>query len=196
MKTEYEVRKVDISFDDIIQKIEKLGAKRVGAYHQKRYVYDFVPAQKGRWIRLRSNGEFATLTIKEIKSLRIDGTKELEIVVSDFEDTNEILMKLGYEPRTFQENFRIEYTLDGVNFDLDKWPMIPPYLEIEGQSEEMIAKMVSALGLRMCDVTTMDVDTVYNVEYGIQLDSIKDLRFNEEEFTLINRYKVNKELPV
>ena len=42
----------------------------------------------------------------------------------------------------------------------------------------------------------MDVDTVYNVEYGIQLDSIKDLRFNEEEFTLINRYKVNKELPV
>ena len=74
--------------------------------------------------------------------------------------------------------------------------MIPPYLEIEGQSEEMIAKMVSALGLRMCDVTTMDVDTVYNVEYGIQLDSIKDLRFNEEEFTLINRYKVNKELPV
>ena len=159
-------------------------------------MYDFVPAQKGRWIRLRSNGEFATLTIKEIKSLRIDGTKELEIVVSDFEDTNEILMKLGYEPRTFQENFRIEYTLDGVNFDLDKWPMIPPYLEIEGQSEEMIAKMVSALGLRMCDVTTMDVDTVYNVEYGIQLDSIKDLRFNEEEFTLINRYKVNKELPV
>ena len=50
MKTEYEVRKLDISFDDIIQKIEKLGAKRVGAYHQKRYVYDFVPAQKGRWI--------------------------------------------------------------------------------------------------------------------------------------------------
>lgn len=191
MKTEYEVRKLDVSFDEIMQKLEALGAKRVGIYHQKRYVYDFIPAQKGRWIRLRSNGEFATLTIKEIKSLRVDGTKELEIMVSDFEDTNEVLMKLGYAPRTFQENFRIEYTLDGVNFDLDKWPMIPPYLEIEGQSEEDVTKMVSVLGLKMCDVTTMDVDTVYSSEYGIQLDSIKDLRFNEEEFVMISRYKLN-----
>lgn len=193
MKTEYEVRKLDISFDEIIQKIEKLGAKRVGVYHQKRYVYDFIPVQKGRWIRLRSNGEFTTLTIKEIKSLRVDGTKELEVVVSDFEDTNEILTKLGYEPRTFQENFRIEYTLDGVNFDLDKWPMIPPYLEIEGQSEESITKMVNALGLMMCDVTTMDVDTVYYSKYGIQLDSIKDLRFSEDELVLIDKYKGNVE---
>lgn len=191
MKTEYEVRKLDVSFDEIMQKLEDLGAKKVGIYHQKRYVYDFIPAQKGRWIRLRSNGEFVTLTIKEIKSLRVDGTKELEIIVSDFEDTNEVLMKLGYAPRTFQENFRIEYTLAGVNFDLDKWPMIPPYLEIEGQSEEDITKMISLLGLKMYDVTTMDVDTVYSSEYGIQLDSIKDLRFNEEEIAMISRYKFN-----
>lgn len=77
MKTEYEVRKLDISFDDIIQKIEKLGAKRVGAYHQKRYVYDFVPAQKGRWIRLRSNGEFATLTIKKLSHYGLMEQKSL-----------------------------------------------------------------------------------------------------------------------
>ena len=188
MRTEYEVRKLNISFGEMIQRLESLGAKKIGEYHQKRYVYDFIPAQKGRWIRLRTNGENTTLAIKEIKSLRVDGTKELEIEVSDFNGTNEFLMKLGYLPRTFQENFRIEYILNGVNFDLDKWPMIPPYLEIEGNSEIDVIKMIDVLGFKESDVTTMDVDTLYSLEYGIQLDSIKELRFDEEETNMIREF--------
>lgn len=190
MKTEYEVRTLNVDFDAVIRKLEAIGAEKVGVYHQKRYVYDFIPEEKGRWIRLRSNGEETTLTIKEIKSLQIDGTKELEIVVSNFEDTNEVLKKLGYLPRTFQENFRIEYTLNGVNFDLDKWPMIPPYLEIEGQSEDDVLNMVRVLGFTESDVTTMDVDTIYNVKYKIQLDAIKELCFDKNEIEIINKYKM------
>lgn len=189
MKTEYEVRKLDVSFDKVIQKLESIGAKKEGVYHQKRYVYDFIPAQKGRWIRLRSNGEVSTLTIKEVKSLRVDGTKELEIVVSNFEDTNEILMKLGYLPRTFQENFRIEYVLDGVNFDLDKWPMIPPHLEIEGKSEEEVLKAIKSLGWSADDMTAQDIDTIYSKIYGIDLDSIKMLEFSEAESKFIKNYE-------
>lgn len=189
MKIEYEIRKLDVSFDEVIQKLERIGAKKVGVYHQKRYVYDFIPVQKGRWIRLRSNGKVNTLTIKEVKSLRVDGTKELEIVVSNFDDTNEILMKLGYIPRTYQENFRIEYTLDGVNFDLDKWPMIPPHLEIEGKSEEDVLKAMKLLGWSVDDMTAQDIDAVYSKIYGIDLDSIKMLKFSELESKFINNYE-------
>jgi adenylate cyclase class 2 len=187
MEIEYEVRRLNVSFDEIIQKIKSIGAKRVGVYHQKRYVYDFIPAQKGRWIRLRSNGKISTLTIKEIESVRIDGTKELEIEVSDFENTNEILMKLGYIPRNFQENFRIEYILDGVKFDLDKWPMIPAYLEIEGQSEKDILKVIKLLDWRIEDMSVQDVDKIYSEVYGINLDSKKKLEFNEKEIAFINK---------
>lgn len=189
MKTEYEVRILEVNFDEIIKKLETMGAKQVGVYHQKRYVYDFIPAEKGRWVRLRTNGKETTLTIKEIESLGIKGTKELEIVVSNFEDTNEVMKKLGYVPRTFQENFRIEYSLNGVNFDLDKWPMIPSYLEIEGQSEDDVIKMVQILRLKDDDVITMDVDTIYNMKYGIKLDAIKELRFDKKEIEMIHTYK-------
>ena len=189
MQTEYEVRKLEVFFDEVIQKLERIGAKKVGVYHQKRYVYDFIPVQKGRWIRLRSNGKVTTLTVKEVKSLRVDGTKELEIVVSNFDDTNEILMKLGYIPRTFQENFRIEYTLGEVNFDLDKWPMIPPHLEIEGKSEEDVLKAVKLLGWSGDDMTAQDIDTVYSKIYGIDLNSIKMLKFSELESKFINNYE-------
>lgn len=188
MKTEYEVRLLDIEFDDMIQKVKSYGATQLGIYYQKRYVYDFIPAQKGRWIRLRTNGYKTTLTIKEIKSLQIDGTKELEIVVSDFDNTYEILKKLGYIPRSFQENFRIEYKLDDVILDFDKWPMISPYLEIEGNSKQSVLKMLSRLGVDCTHVTTMDVDTLYNSKHGIRLDTIENLSFNQEELQFIGKY--------
>ena len=181
MKIEYEVRILNIDTDEWIKKVEEMGAIKKGVFHQKRYVYDFQPAQKGRWIRLRSNGKESTLTIKEIKSLRVDGTKELEIVVSNFDDTNEILQKLGYKPRTYQENFRIEYTLNGVNFDFDKWPRIPVYLEIEGTSEQSVTEMIDKMGVNNLEVTTLDVDQVYQKKYGIILDEIAELRFSCSE---------------
>ena len=181
MKIEYEVRILNIDTDEWIKKVEEMGAIKKGVFHQKRYVYDFQPAQKGRWIRLRSNGKESTLTIKEIKSLRVDGTKELEIVVSNFDDTNEILQKLGYKPRTYQENFRIEYTLNGVNFDFDKWPRIPEYLEIEGTSEQSVTEMIDKMGVNNLEVTTLDVDQVYQKKYGIILDEIAELRFSCSE---------------
>lgn len=118
----------------------------------------------------------------------MDGTKELEIEVSDFEDANEVLNKLGYVSRTYQENFRIEYRLENVNFDLDKWPMIPSYLEIEGQTEEDVREALNSLNMDESDVTTMDIDTLYNRKYGICLDEIKNLRFSEVEYEMLEKY--------
>lgn len=188
MKVEYEVRRLEISFDEVISKLNSLGAMKKGVFHQKRYVYDFIPAQDGRWIRLRTNGEETTLTIKEIHSSKIDGTKELEIVVSDFDKTNEILNKLGYKARTFQENFRIEYNLNGVNIDLDKWPMIPTYMEIEGSSERDVYSVMSILGIEREDVTSKDVNSIYKDNYGIVLNNIGVLQFDENERQYIEKF--------
>ena len=75
MAIEYEVRILDIPLEEIIARIEKLGAYKVGNFHQKRFVYDYNPIQKGRWIRLRSNGKEATLTLKEDrKSTRLNSS--------------------------------------------------------------------------------------------------------------------------
>ena len=189
MAIEYELRMLEISVENMIYQLEKLGAQKKGVFHQKRYVYDFVPAQKGRWIRLRSNGSCTTLTIKEIKSLRIDGTNELEIIVSDFDETNRILHKLGYSPRTFQENFRIEYSLNGVNFDIDKWPKIPPYMEIEGVSEQAVLGAIDMLGIPHEKFITKDVDSIYHDIYGITLDEISTLKFSIDEIEYIKKYK-------
>lgn len=189
MAIEYEIRTLEIPVIDVISQLEAMGAQKKGIFHQKRYVYDFIPVQKGRWIRLRSNGFCTTLTIKEIKSLRIDGTSELEVEVSDFDETNLILQKLGYVPRTFQENFRIEYSLKGVNFDIDMWPKIPPYMEIEGNSEQDVLSAIDMLSIPRENCTTKDVDSIYRDMYNIVLDDIEVLEFTADELSYIMQFK-------
>ncbi len=179
MNTEYEVRILEVDKDNFIKKIEKLGAKKEGSLFQRRYVYDFNPVIKGKWIRLRTNGIETTITIKNIVSPLIDGTKEIEVKVSDFDKCNLILNELGYKARSYQENKRVRYILDGVEIDIDTWPMLPTYVEIEGKNEEDVMAMIRKLGYNDTDITTIDVDNIYK-KYGYNLNDIKELKFEEE----------------
>ena len=186
MHSEIECRLLEVNVEDFIEKIKAHGATFVGDWIQIRYIYDFNPVKENSWIRLRTNGVETTLTIKEIQSSSIDGTKESEIVVSDFHTTDELLNKLGYHARSKQENRRIRYMLDDVEIDIDFWPMITPYVEFEGKSEQAIKNLCKKLDLDFNKLSTLDVDKLYKY-YGIDLkkfpvamleDSVKNLKFN------------------
>jgi len=181
MNTEIEERVLEIDKDKVIAKLEELGAKKIGDWHQKRYVYDFIPKRENEWIRLRTNGKETTLTYKNIESKDISGTKELEIVVSDFEETNQLLKIMGYTPRSFQENLRTRYYLDHIEIDIDTWPLIPTYLEIEGNSEKDVKRIEKLLELNESKVTTMNCQDIYLEEYGIDINQIEELKFDENE---------------
>ena len=179
MHTEYEVRILEIDVPSIKKKLEEVGATLEWDRLQRRYVYDFIPKLDGKWIRLRTNGIKNTLTIKDVVTSKIDGTKELGIEVDDFDNTNKILEELGYEHKAYQENRRIQYKLNGVEIDIDSWPMIPTYLEIEGSSEEEVYKTVELLGFDKSDTTSRDVEGIYN-DYGHDVMEIKELKLEEE----------------
>lgn len=179
MHTEYEVRILEIDVPSIKKKLDEVGATFGWDRLQRRYVYDFIPKLDGKWIRLRTNGIKNTLTIKDVVTSKIDGTRELEIEVDDFDKTNLILQELGYEHRAYQENRRIQYKLNGVEIDIDSWPMIPTYLEIEGSSEEEVYKTVELLGFDKSDTTSRDVEGIYN-DYGHDVMEIKELKLEEE----------------
>jgi adenylate cyclase class 2 len=177
MHIELEERVLEIDTKKIIKKLEKLGAIKVGEWHQKRYVYDFHPVRKSEWIRLRTNGIETTLTYKNVMKDTIDGTKELEIVVDSFEETNEMLNILGYHHRSFQENKRIRYILNNVEIDIDTWPMIPTYMELEGNSIEEIKQIEELLGVDKTKITNLDCQNIYQDIYKIDIDKIGDLKF-------------------
>ena len=180
MKTEYEVRILEINHNDLIKKLTELNAEFKFEALQQRYVYDVKPKQDNKWIRLRTDGNKTTITIKDLTAKTIDGTKELEIVVDDFDKANELLEELGYKNRGFQQNKRTQYILDGVEIDLDRWPLIPEYMEIEGPSIEKVEEALTKLGISKDKIVTLDVASIYN-HYGFDGEHLADLNFEMEE---------------
>lgn len=179
MHTEYEVRVLEIDKDKLVKKLETLGAKKVAEFDYKRRIYNFNPAVNHKWIRLRTDGKKTTLTIKKLESLEIDGTKEIEIEVSDFEETNNILNELGYDSHTYQENKRIRYILNDVELDIDSWPYIPTYLEIEGKDEKSVKDMIDLLEVDKAKVTSIDVQGVFRTFYNIEISNVPVVKFDE-----------------
>lgn len=188
MHTEFEVRILDIDKENVVKRLEKLGAKKVAEFDYKRRVYNFNPPTDHKWIRLRTDGNKTTLTIKKIESFSIDGTKEMEIEVSDFEETNKMLEELGYRAHTYQENKRTRYMLDGVEFDIDSWPYIPTYLEIEGKNEESVKTMMDLLEVDKSKATSLDVQGVFKEFYNIDIAEVPVVKFNEP---LDKKYYIN-----
>lgn len=176
---EYEAKVLGIDPDQLAQSIIDKGGADLGQVLQRRYVYDIDPADVSRWVRLRDTGTQTTLCIKEIDSDAIGGTRETETAVGDFETTNALLDKLGYAPKAYQENRRHSFTLDGAQVEIDSWPHIPPYVEIEGASQAEVVRIAALLGYTEADLTGENTTKVY-ARYGIDLSTITELRFTQE----------------
>ncbi len=175
---EYEAKIYDVDPADIIEKLTNLGAKEVGNYNFCRYVFDTMSAVPDRWVRLRSDGKQATLTVKEITAATIDGTHEWEVEVSDMETTLEILAKIGIKPRGYQENKRQEYDLDGAQVVIDRWPKLRPYVEIEANSVAEVVKTAALLGFTESDLITKSTSDLYK-DIGINIEKLAELKFDK-----------------
>lgn len=177
MPIEYEAKVLDIDPDAVKGRILAAGARQIAAGRlMRRYVYDIVPGDMSRWVRLRDTGTETTLCAKEIRSDAIDGTIEVETLVGDFSAASELLGMLGFTPKSYQENRRTSFALGSVRLELDEWPLIPPYLEIEGEAKKDVLRVADLLGYAEDQLTGENTMKVY-ARYGIDLTAIPDLRF-------------------
>ncbi len=177
MKTEFEVKVLNIDPKEIKAKLISLNAIFLIKRNMKRHVYDIDSNDKSKWIRLRDDGENVTLTFKQITSNEIDGTKEIEIITGDFDKTNEMLESLGFKSKAFQENKRESYKLGEASIEIDSWPKIPPYLEVEGENESVVYQALEKLGIKKEETTSIGVREVY-AKYGFDIHSFKELKFD------------------
>ncbi|OGI68237.1 hypothetical protein A2738_02100 [Candidatus Nomurabacteria bacterium RIFCSPHIGHO2_01_FULL_42_15] len=152
---EIEVKFLDVNKEEIEKKLKKLGATFVGVFDYRLKPYDFpdlfLSKDRNAWIRLRDEGDRVTLAYKERlgvgeNPLKDKGMKEIEVEVSDFDKTSKILEAVGFVAKVYEERRRTRYVLDGVECDIDEWPLIPPYIEFEGNSIEELKEISTKLG--------------------------------------------------
>jgi adenylate cyclase class 2 len=89
---EHEAKIRDIDRAATEKVIPNKGGEKLGEKFMRRYVYDVVPGDQSKWIRLRDDGTVTTLTVKQITSDAIDGTHEVEVTVDDFDTINALVL--------------------------------------------------------------------------------------------------------
>ena len=104
--------------------------------------------------------------------------EEVEVIVSDFDATAELLLKIGLKEKRYMENRRIRYQLNGVEFDIDFYPQLQPFLEIEAESWDKIDEAIKWLGLNPEDKKIFSTNQVYRLN-GIEESEYSKITFEE-----------------
>lgn len=167
---EVELRAFNIDSPAVRTKLNELGAIALheGPITQQRAVFDVVPPQPTKWIRLRNDGTQTTLAFKERRSDGFD--KEVEVVVSDFDETIELLAAaFGMTPRSKQTNRREAFEYNGADVTIDSWPGLNDLLEIEGRDMQHITTIATELGIDAQQLTSRSVEQEYLDVLGIDV---------------------------
>lgn len=167
MKTEIEAMFADVDHDAIREKLKQLGGTCEHPMRDMRRTLVETEQMKvdDAFLRVRDEGDKVTLTYKRHEDYGLHGTKEIEVVVSDFETTVELLKASGLEPTTYQESRRETWQLGDAEVVLDEWPWILPYIEIEGGSEEIVRDVADKLGLDWGAALHGGVDVIYAIKF-------------------------------
>jgi adenylate cyclase class 2 len=154
---EIECRFLNIDSEALKNKLLSLGAVDEGERLQEStIVYD--PEFKWRdvgdkLVRIRRENGKTTLCYKEYTDDTPEShTYELEFGVEDYEKIQLFFEKIGLIPFRHQEKKRHTFKLNDAVIDIDTWPHIPTYVEIEGSSEEDMKKTAEMLGFDWKDV--------------------------------------------
>jgi adenylate cyclase, class 2 len=183
VKIEFEARFLAVDVAAVVERLKARSATCVMPRTlMRRIVFTNTDIESRRgWLRLRDQGKACYLTYKQTASpdRAVDSILEAEVQVGDFEATRVLLEAMGFTAVRFQENYREEWHLDGVTFDLDTWPDLPTFLEIEGPDEAAVRQAATVLGLSFQDASFGSVDEVYRAVLGRDILTESRLTFAE-----------------
>ena len=153
MAHEIETKVLDIDLEAVKQKLVGLGSKKI---QETRLVVDWyrtkgVKEGEDPWfLRIRSYSDGKHEVTWKAKS-DILGTarrhKEINFIISEPEKLADLFEEIGLEKYAHQEKDRTSFTYKNWQFDIDQYPGMPAFMEIEGNSENHVKEAVEILGL-------------------------------------------------
>ncbi len=87
----------------------------------------------------------------------------------------------------YQENKRTRYLVDGVECDIDTWPLLNPYLEIEGKSWDEVYQVAEKLGFKKEEAKIFSANQIYRLK-GLDDRNYTRLTFDEQVEREGNRF--------
>lgn len=190
MQTEIEAKFLNVSHDEIRERLKALGARLEQPMRlMRRVVIDYpdrrMQSQTDSWVRVRDEGNKVTLTFKSTTENQFGGASEIEVEVSDYDKTIAIFLAMGMVIHTDQETRRETWRYKDAEVVLDEWPWLDPFIEIEAPAEHMVIESARELGLDWQDAVFGSVTTAYRKRYpdiskDEHISAIPEIKFNAE----------------
>jgi len=125
------------------------------------------------WVRVRDEGDKITASVKgHDGSDSITAQTEVSIKVDSYQKAIDFALALGCTKKTYQENYRETWILDGAEIVIDEWPYLEPYVEIEAESEEKVKQVSEQLGFDYQQAIFTNVVELYHRKYGLEHKAI------------------------
>lgn len=185
---EFEIKFLEVDVPSLEKKLVSIGAEKVGEYNYFVTLFDYPDFRMDKehaWLRLRTDGRETTLTYKqrigvdeENNAGNDEGMKEIEIIVDNYEKTYELLKSTGFIIKRDMEKRRVRYKKDSAVFDIDFWPRIPPFVEVEADSLENAQKAAILAGFDIKDGLICSASQVY-IKYDINPKEYSVMTFKE-----------------
>lgn len=132
-----------------------------------------------KWVRLRKSNDQVELTVKHIyekDASNIQKVKEYEVNVSDLEEANLVLEEMGIVKRNYQEKIRHSFKYKSAEIEIDEWPQLEPYMEIECDDEKIIDEIIEKLNFREKEIISLNTEQLYKRK-NIDILKISELKF-------------------
>lgn len=185
MFNEIEVRFLEINQKSLIKRLKELGAKDYGEDFLEEIIFydkDFKwRDSENKFVRLRKNNEGILLSYKYHKLETLTGVEEIEFSVSDMNKAEEFLGQIGLVAYRHQQKKRRSFKFGKVMVDIDTWPKIPTYVEIEGPSEKFLKQAAKQLNLDWKNVIFENARTVIENRYHIPVGKMRWFTFDKFE---------------
>ncbi len=173
MNLEIEATFVDVDKAEIRQKLHQLDAKLIQPETlMRRIVFDV--HSNHAFARVRDEGNRIVLTYKNHHDNTLTGTEEINVEVSNYDDTIAILKACGLRAKSDQDSYRETWELNGTEISIDTWPWIPTYIEVEGPTTDSVASVAARLGYDIKNGVIGSVDEVYKLYYDIDNSVINE----------------------
>ena len=176
---EIETKILEVNTDNILTKLKSLGAietKNTRLYVDWYCIKEALTAKHPWYLRVRKTTDGKSeISWKSLETFvgNTRQSKEINIDVSDFEKAKDLLSAIGLEHYAHQEKDRISFSLKEWNFDLDQYPKMPAYLEIEGNSEEHVGEAIKLLELENHEALSQGETKLIRERYGLDWNNMR-----------------------
>lgn len=179
MQTEYEAKFLNINPADVTVRLKQFGYTCVKPRVLMTRVSLHQPPERHNiheWWRVRNEGDGTiTMTYKRTDADTLDGTREIEIQVDDFDRAIAILESTGVQRVAFQETYRETWRLNTIEVCLDEWPGLNPFIEIEGPNGANVETAARELGFDPATAVFGGVGKIYHTELGLNEHDINSM---------------------